>query len=80
MLILSICVHIIKGVCWSSTPPLLTTTITIPNNFNPFPFNQNSYSGYMNPSLITNPWFEGRPGFIFDGNGRCLFSDYFAKN
>ncbi|EFO13181.1 hypothetical protein LOAG_15349, partial [Loa loa] len=60
-------------VCWNSTP-LLTTTITIPNNFNPFLTNSNSYFGYINPSsLITNPWFTGRPKFVSTGNGRCSF-------
>ncbi|KAL3995595.1 hypothetical protein ACH3XW_26480 [Acanthocheilonema viteae] len=53
----------LNGVCWSSTP-LLTTTITIPNNFNPFPVNQNTYPGYMNPLLTTNPWFISRSGSI----------------
>uniref|UniRef100_A0AAF5PXR3 EB domain-containing protein n=1 Tax=Wuchereria bancrofti TaxID=6293 RepID=A0AAF5PXR3_WUCBA len=59
----------LNGVCWSSTP-LLTTTITIPNNFNPFPINQNSYSGYMNPSLVTNPWYTNGLDFTPTGNRR----------
>ncbi|VDK84647.1 unnamed protein product [Litomosoides sigmodontis] len=49
----------LNGVCWSNAP-LLTTTITIPNTFNPFPI---SPGRYINPSLTRNPWYAGRPEF-----------------
>ncbi|CAG9540149.1 unnamed protein product [Cercopithifilaria johnstoni] len=67
----------LNGECLSNTP-LLTTTITIPNNFNSFPINPNTYPGYINPSLTTNSWITGQGGFMFNMNRRCLF--YFVEN